>query len=213
MSDLKLREDWLRKLGVAMAPHIEKACGKALPKWRVSCGFPSSGGRKGGKKWTRGECWDARASADEHAEIFINPGIDDADTVAAILAHELIHACLGAEAGHKRPFQIAAAKIGHEKPFTSANPTDAFWAWARALVSAAGDYPHKELRTARPIGAKKTQKGRNLKAHCEACGYTVRLARKWIEEAGAPICPRDLEPMICEGLEIEPEDIDAGPGL
>lgn len=212
VKSFRLREEWLRRVADQFAPFIEKACGVELPPIRVACGFPSSGGRKGGKKWTRGECWDKSASTDGHSEIFINPGVDDVDTVAAILAHELIHAALGAVAGHKRPFQIAAAKIGHEKPFTTANATDAFWEWARAIVDAAGPYPHKELMTARPIGAKKAQKGRNLKAHCEACGYTVRLARKWIEEAGSPICPRDLAPMICELPEIE-DDKEAEPGL
>lgn len=24
---------------------------------------------------------------------------------------------------------------------------------------------------------------------CAACGYTVRTARKWLETAGAPVCP------------------------
>ena len=28
-----------------------------------------------------------------------------------------------------------------------------------------------------------------LKCDCEACGYTVRTARKWLEAAGAPLCP------------------------
>jgi hypothetical protein len=28
-----------------------------------------------------------------------------------------------------------------------------------------------------------------LKCECQACGYTVRTARKWLETAGAPLCP------------------------
>ena len=28
-----------------------------------------------------------------------------------------------------------------------------------------------------------------LKCECAACGYTVRTARKWLETAGAPLCP------------------------
>ncbi len=28
-----------------------------------------------------------------------------------------------------------------------------------------------------------------LKCECVTCGYTVRTARKWLEEAGAPLCP------------------------
>lgn len=200
----RLREEWLRRVADEFAPHIEKATGVALPPFRVSCGFPSTGGRKGGKKWTRGECWSATASKDGHAEIFINPGIDDAETVAAILAHELIHAALP-DAGHKGPFQAAARKIGHEAPFTSANPTDDFRAWAGPIIAAAGAYPHAELQTMRPVGGKAKQSTRMVKCHCEACGYTVRTARKWLEAKGAPICPDDLIRMTCEGLETDGE--------
>jgi hypothetical protein len=28
-----------------------------------------------------------------------------------------------------------------------------------------------------------------LKCECSTCGYTVRTARKWLETAGAPLCP------------------------
>lgn len=28
-----------------------------------------------------------------------------------------------------------------------------------------------------------------LKCECATCGYTVRTARKWLETAGAPLCP------------------------
>jgi len=30
-----------------------------------------------------------------------------------------------------------------------------------------------------------------LKCECVTCGYTVRTARKWLEEAGAPVCPTE----------------------
>lgn len=35
----------------------------------------------------------------------------------------------------------------------------------------------------------KKQKTRMLKCECAECGYTVRTARKWLEQAGAPLCP------------------------
>lgn len=31
--------------------------------------------------------------------------------------------------------------------------------------------------------------GRLLKVTCPTCGYVVRTTRKWLETAGAPICP------------------------
>lgn len=200
----KLREDWLRRIAEAMAPKIEEATGQKLPPFRIACGFPSRNPLKGGKKWTRGQCWSAAASADGHAEIFLNPGIADVETLAPIIAHELIHAALPL-AGHKRPFQIAAKKIGHVAPFTTSNATEDFWAWAREIVEAAGPYPHAELAAVRAVGAAKAQTNRHVKAVCEQCGYTIRTARKWIAEKGAPICPEHFEPMICEGVELPGE--------
>jgi hypothetical protein len=32
---------------------------------------------------------------------------------------------------------------------------------------------------------------RMLKCDCSACGYTVRITRKWLDAAGPPICPTD----------------------
>ena len=37
--------------------------------------------------------------------------------------------------------------------------------------------------------APRKQAARMLKCECLGCGYTVRTARKWLETAGAPLCP------------------------
>ena len=34
-----------------------------------------------------------------------------------------------------------------------------------------------------------------LKAQCGDCAYKVRVARKWIAEYGAPLCPCNNRPM------------------
>ena len=45
-----------------------------------------------------------------------------------------------------------------------------------------------------------------LKCECATCGYTVRTARKWLEQAGAPLCPiedhgqMEHEPLDDEGV-------------
>ena len=173
----------------------------------MTCGFPSRGGELGKKSLTRGQCWPAVASEDNHAEIFINPVIDSPELIAAILAHELIHAALP-DAGHKGPFAAVGRRIGFKAPFTTVGEaaTAEFLAWAAPLIAQAGEYPHGRLNARAAVGAPKKQVARMLKAECDVCGYTVRLARKWIVEAGAPICPRDMIPMTCEGL----GDDDAG---
>ena len=207
-----LRENWLSNLAAAMAPVIEDRAGITLPPYRVTCGFPSSGGMIGKKSRTRGQCWSASSSDDGHAEIFISPVENDTNDIAAILAHEMIHAALP-EAGHKRPFQIAAGKIGHVKPFTSSSPTPEFLAWAVPMIMKAGAYPHAKLNAIHSVGAKKKQGTRLLKAECledfdggEKCGYTVRVTNKWLEGVGAPHCPLHGA-MFVEGYG-EPEEED-----
>src|SRR3546814_18282994 len=49
--------------------------------------------------------------------------------------------------------------------------------------------PHARLDTDGESTAPKKQKTRMLKCECAECGYTVRTARKWLEQAGAPLCP------------------------
>lgn len=208
---IRLREDWLSLVAAAFMQHITDTTGLKFPPVRVTCGFPSRGGEMGGKTRVRGQCWSADASEDKHAEIFISPVEAEVDTVAAILAHELVHASIP-EAGHGKPFQAAMSKLGHVKPFTSAVPTDAFWAWARPILTEVGPYPHAMLVAMRPVAAPKKQTNRQLKAECieDGCGYTCRLTRKWIVEVGPPICPKHMLPMICEGVGGDDEDGDEG---
>src|SRR3546814_15783632 len=70
---------------------------------RVAIGFTSSG-RKGK---AIGECWDNRLSADAHFEIFIRPDLAHAPyalpaQIAAITAHELVHAAGGIRSEERR---------------------------------------------------------------------------------------------------------------
>lgn len=214
---IETREAWLLAAAELIRPLLVDRANLTLPSYRVTCGWPSKGGR-GAAKRVLGECWAAEASADSHAEIFISPMEDDRRTVLAILAHELIHACLPAGTGHKRPFCLAAGKLGFVAPFTKLMPTEDLYAWADEIIAALPEYPHARLNGGKAEGAPKKQTTRMIKASCtedhggEPCGYQVRLTRKWIEEVGAPICPRHNLPMVCEGLDMGDEDEDQDDG-
>lgn len=104
------REDWLIAAAQGMAPWFDNL-GKPLPRVRIAIGFTSHGAR--GRRI--GECWSDRASGDGTHEILIKPTLDDAGEVAAILAHELAHAAVGVEHGHKKPFAKVAKAIGLER--------------------------------------------------------------------------------------------------
>jgi hypothetical protein len=205
------REDWLNAASLHIEEHLGKLAGLDLPSFRVTCGWPSSGGT-GSKKRTLGQCWNPEASSDAHAEVFISPMEAEPVTVLAILAHELIHACLPKGTGHKGPFVKAAKALGFAGPFTQLNMTDELRAWAQVIVDALPAYPHAAI-TPGGEGDKKPQTNRQLLATCEAqgegsdCyGYKVRLSRKWIDLLGAPICPVCMVQMVCEGLDPQDQD-------
>lgn len=198
---MKTREEWLNAVAELMGPWFINL-DKPLPAYRLTIGFPSTGSR--GKRI--GECWSASCSADGTHEILIRPDIDDPMEVAAILAHELIHAAVGLECGHKRPFAKVAKAIGLEGKMTATVAGEAFKRDAAPILAKVGPLPHARLTSGQSSGPKK-QKGRLLKAECchDDCGYTVRVTRKWVEEIGAPHCPKHGA-MEVEGMDDFDED-------
>ncbi|MBB6193788.1 hypothetical protein FHS51_004046 [Sphingobium wenxiniae] len=68
-------------------------------------------------------------------------------------------------------------------------PGEAFLAAIAPVLEAVGSLPHARPDTDGESTAPKKQKARMLKCECATCGYTIRTARKWLEQAGAPICP------------------------
>jgi hypothetical protein len=184
------RESWLNRVAVGMAPLFE-ALGTPLPsRVRVAIGFTS----RGAKGKAIGECWDNRCSGDGHFEIFIRPDLAHAPDampaqIAAILAHELVHAAVGIAAGHGKAFKRIALGLGLVGPMRATTPGDVFLATITPILAGAGPLPHARLDTGGETTRPKKQGTRLLKCECEACGYTVRTARKWLELAGAPSCP------------------------
>ena len=145
---IKTREDWLRQLALAMQSRVETACDTALPDFRITCGFPSHGALLGNKRRVRGQCWCPSQSRDGTTEIIVSIVEDNPEEIAEIVVHEMIHACLP-KAGHTKPFQRAAKALGFVAPFTSSNPTEEFWNWAKPMVKKMGAYPHAQLAATR----------------------------------------------------------------
>lgn len=206
------RESWLNGVAAGMAPLFEALEAPLPDRVRVAIGFTSAGRRSR----AIGECWDNRRSADGHFEIFIRPDLAHAPDampaqIAAILAHELVHAAVGIKAGHGRPFKRVALGLGLVGPMRATTPGEAFLAAVAPILAAAGPLPHARLDTGGLTTAPRKQAVRMLKCECPACGYTVRTARKWLETAGAPLCPipghgaMRHEPLGDDDEEDEPE--------
>lgn len=181
------REEWLNKAARLMAPHFVRA-GHPLPqRVRMTCGFPSRMALST-KKRRIGECWDASASGDKHSEVFISPMLADGVKVLGVLAHELSHAAVGVECGHKGPFAKLVKALGLEGKPTQASEGAAFkQSIADPIMGKLGAYPHAELIAS---ATAKKQTTRMIKCVCPECGYTVRTTRAWLD-LGAPICPMD----------------------
>lgn len=213
---MKNRETWLHEVAESLRP-VFTSLGYTLPPFRIAVGFTS----KGESGARIGECWSDRSSADGHHEIFISPILSQPLDVAATLAHELVHAAVGIEAGHGKVFRKCALAIGLTGKMTATEAGDGFKAWWEPVAEAVGALPHARLyvqgTTAPGKGGgddgeegepdmvssgPKKQTTRLLKAICphEECGYTVRVTRKWAEQA-APVCPVHMIPMTVEGLD------------
>ena len=179
---MQTRETYLQSAIERFAP-LFVAQGFPLPAVRASVGIPSGG--KGGKLKRIGECWSNRASSDNTTEIFICPSQSKAVDVLAILLHELIHAAVGLECGHKGAFKRVALSLGLTGKMTATIPGPALTKDLQTLADTLGDYPHAALNTA--LSGRKKQNTRMIKLICDDCGWSCRTAQKNVD-AGLPTC-------------------------
>jgi hypothetical protein len=185
MQELKTREEWLQIATDKMRLELFATNGYDLPQVRVSVGFPSNS--RGGK--VIGQCH--YASADSVPQIFIHPTLDESTRALDVLAHELVHATLGAGFGHKKEFKRCAEVIGLTGKMTATEAGETLKTWLGELVAEIGEYPHAKLDAS---GGKK-QTTRLVKCECSNCGYIARVSNKWIDVWGAPVCPCNMEEM------------------
>jgi hypothetical protein len=161
---------------------------------RVSVGWPKG---THGSQHTIGQCWALAASTDKHNEIFVSPEItmpSRSMQILGVLAHELVHATVGNEVGHKKPFKQCATAIGLTGKMTATSEGEEFKVWGDLLIERLGKFPAGALNK----GLRKKQTTRLLKCECGVCGYVARVTAKWVDEVGPPICPTDEQPMICD---------------
>lgn len=209
------RETWL-EAALPLLQNLFTAAGYVMPdKLHVSVGFPSTRALSA-KKQRIGECWNSRVSNDGVHHIFISPVLDDGARVLDVLIHEVIHAVVGTDAGHKKPFKDAMKAVGLEGKATATVASEGLATRLREMVSdTLGPYPQPKFnaQALQEEKDKKKQTTRLLKATCPSGDsvagklYTVRITKLHVEAFGAPICPKCQESMTIEGgSEDEPRD-------
>src|SRR3546814_3065031 len=156
------RGSWLNAVAQGMAPLFEALDAPLPDRVRVAIGFTS----RGAKAKAIGECWDNRLSADGHFEIFIRPDLAHAPDampaqIAAILAHELVHAAVGIPAGPGKAFKRAALGLGLVGPMRATTPGAALPAATAPILASVGPLPPALLSTHGVATAPPTTKTRH----------------------------------------------------
>jgi hypothetical protein len=175
------REEWLTAAALAMRPLFDEQGAADYPKFRVSCGWP-----KGARGKAIGQAWHPTSSGDATAELFISPSLEKLTNYGVVdtLLHELIHAVVGNEAGHKGPFRKLAKAIGLSGKMTATFAEGELETRLLELTGSLGPYPHAELSK-----LSVTKQGTRMrKVQCPGCGCILRMTAKWMEEAGIPTC-------------------------
>lgn len=195
------REDWLAALGEELRPWFDRA-GHPLPAAiRFSVSWPDKGGTRSRNR-VIGQAWHSESAEDGVPQILVSPifGKTSLSRVADIIAHELCHIALPKGTGHKAPFKRLAEAVLLEGKPTATYGGDAFQHEIAPILARLGPYPHGALKLGESPAKK--QGTRLVKVSCPTCGYVCRVTRKWLDAAGAPICPTDQEPLA----ETEPEE-------
>jgi len=197
-NDHSSREAWLRSATNELRPYFAKF-GLTIPEAiRFSIAFTS----QGKKSKVAGEVWPAEATDDGHCELIVRADFADPMDVLGILVHQLTHASLPPDAKHGKAFRDAALRLGLEGQMRHALPGAALRERLNELAAALGPLPHARLNFDKVTlgglqisdrAAKQTT--RMLKAECLArgCGYTVRVAARWLTDCGPPHCPKHGE--------------------
>lgn len=193
MSQLN-REAWLTKL----AGHFDKwldELGLERKPYTATCSWPVSGALRNAGK-TIGQCIGPASVRDGRAFISISPYLDDSTEVAATLLHELLHARVGVEHGHKKPFATHLEALGLEGKPTATTAGEAFKQRLAPLLERLGPYPHAGV----DVSGRKKQSTRLLKLLCdnpEHDDFIVRASQKAVD-IGLPLCPFGHEMFVAE---------------
>lgn len=202
------REGWLTAAAELILEELFPEASVTRPRRvRVTCAL-TQGGRN-----VIGECWHGKCSADGTREVTVSAVLDapaDAQGLLATLVHELLHAALPEDTGHRGEFARALPSLGLEGPPTSTIAGDDLRAWFRwSLLPRLGRFPHASLN---PYGVRvgpdtptdaprdgqppirrprckppgqKPQRNRQRLYQCPECGQKIRAAGRTL----LALCP------------------------
>ena len=185
-SEYKTREQWLIAGAELMSSWFSEVDAPEPKKLQFAVGFP-----KYCKPNAIGQCWDKIASEDkEHHNIFVSPVLADPVEVLGVVLHEQVHASVGVEHGHKKPFKDVVKKLGlaGKATATFVELDSPLHKRMLELVEKIGPYPHVKMALRR--GKKRPPGGGWIKfVSTNNDKYILRLSPVAFKEAGAPMDP------------------------
>jgi hypothetical protein len=190
MTDKKItREEWLHKIVTHARPMFIEA-GAPLPeegKLRVAIGLPFR------SRTATGQCWHSTAAKDKGREIWVSPVLASQGelSITGTLVHELCHAALPDETGHKAPFSnLGKALHLTGKPTEMGGRGEAFKEVWGPILKEVGPYPGQEFNPGLGGMGKPKQKTYLLKFSCNSCGAIWRMTQSSADKAtGDFSCP------------------------
>ncbi len=150
MKTHETREAWFGA-AVKKLRKIFKDFGYDLPKLRIGCGWPVLG------RECLGECHPKENSKDKTYEIFISPKLDSPVFLLAVMIHELCHAVVGVDIGHKKPWDKMMETVGMVGTHTAFYAGEELRAKLVRISKKLGSYPHASLMIGKkPLRDKET---------------------------------------------------------
>ncbi len=125
----------------------------------------------GQKRATIGQCFPPTMCRDGVPQIFISPRIADSIDVLGTLLHELVHAAVGCQFGHRKEFSQAARRMGLEGPPTATVVGKELRPLLQAYVDRGGPYPHAAIIPRR----KEEKPGSRLRLYECCCEPPVKV--------------------------------------
>jgi hypothetical protein len=117
-----------------------------------------------------GQCFAQEVCADGVSQIFVSPRISDSIQVLGTLLHELLHASVGCQYGHRKEFSQAAKRVGLVGPPTATDVGPELRPVLWAFVERVGLYPHAPI-----IVQQKPKTGSRLRLYECRCDPAVKV--------------------------------------
>ena len=179
------REEWYSLLGEAIALDIVQPAAAAagydypIPKMRFTVGYPAN--TRATSNWL-GACHNRANSTDGTNEVFMTPLVDDVDTLAHVLTHEIIHAFDDGVSGHRAGqfFGKVARKAGLVGKLTATTASPELAILLKGYTDELGPLPAAKMVAGARTQPK--QQGRHLNVCCTTCDFKFRTSRKWLDQ-------------------------------